>query len=127
MEAPPMSQADAPPKAKSRLPSWLEPYGHLRGLGGLIDYTLLRADATEDEIVGLCDSARRLGAATVCVNGFWAPLCAHRLAGSSIGVVAVVGFPLGAVTTMIKAAEARLAVLDGVAEIDMVMAVGLAK
>jgi deoxyribose-phosphate aldolase len=109
------------------LPPWLQPHGHLRGLAGLVDATLLRPEATGADIHQLCDDAAEVGAAFVCVNGAWVRRCVQRLRGSSTRVVSVVGFPLGAAPTMIKAAEARLAVLDGASEIDVVMALGLVK
>ncbi|MEP6571430.1 MAG: deoxyribose-phosphate aldolase [Gemmatimonadota bacterium] len=109
------------------LPPWLEPHARVRGLAGLVDVTLLRAEATAEEIDRLCETAAEVSAGYVCVNGAWIRHCVRRLRSTATRVVAVVDFPLGAGTTMIKAAEARLAVLDGAAEIDMVMPLGLAK
>jgi deoxyribose-phosphate aldolase len=93
----------------------------------MIDHTLLRADATHDDIVALCDEARQHHFASVCVNGHWVPLCAARLAGSDVTVCTVVGFPLGATAAAAKALEAREAVRHGAGEVDMVLNVGALK
>ncbi len=92
-----------------------------------IDHTLLAANATRGAVDRLCDEALRYRFATVCVNGHWVPRVAERLAGSEVDVCAVVGFPLGATFPEVKAAEARQAVRDGAAEIDMVMQIGALK
>ncbi|MFZ2634811.1 MAG: deoxyribose-phosphate aldolase [Rectinemataceae bacterium] len=92
-----------------------------------IDHTLLKAVATEKAVKELCAEASSYGFATVCVNPGWVPLCVAELNGSSVGVCTVIGFPLGANTPEIKAAEARLAVMQGAREIDMVINLGKAK
>ena len=92
-----------------------------------IEHTLLRPDATRAEIETLCDEALRFGVHGVCVNGAWIALCTRRLAGTSLAVVTVVGFPLGAAAPAAKACEAHRAVADGAAELDMVIALGHAK
>ena len=92
-----------------------------------IDFTCLKADATRADIEKLCDTARRRGYANVCVNGAFVPMCAELLKGSGVGVACVVGFPLGAAATEVKAFEAAKALADGADEIDMVMAVGALK
>ena len=109
------------------LPHWLRPFAGQRGLGALVDHTLLRPEATEDEILVLAEEAIRLKLGAICVNGQWVRVAARRLDGTEVRVVAVVGFPLGASGAVTKAAETRLAVMDGAAEIDMVMSLGLAK
>lgn len=96
-------------------------------LAKLIDHTLLRCDATHDDIVALCEEARTHGFATVCVNSTWVPLCAATLTGSGVAVCSVVGFPLGAMATAAKAYEAREAVRAGATEIDMVIHIGALK
>jgi deoxyribose-phosphate aldolase len=96
-------------------------------LARMIDHTLLRPDATHDDIVALCDEARHHHFASVCVNGHWVPLCAARLSGSDVMVCTVVGFPLGAASAAAKALEAREAVRHGAAEVDMVLNVGALK
>lgn len=95
-----------------------------RRFAELIDHTLLKAEATRDDIQKLCAEARELGFAAVCVNPVWVPLSHGALAGSSVRVATVVGFPLGANEPETKAAEARLAVIEGANELDMVAALG---
>ena len=92
-----------------------------------IDYTNLKPDATRADIEELCKIAKERGYANVCVNGAYVTLCKQLLRGSGVGVACVVGFPLGASTTEVKAFEAAKAVEDGADEIDMVMAVGALK
>ena len=96
-------------------------------LAPLIDHTLLKADATSVQIEVLCDEARQYGFASVCVNPVWVPLAARRLAGSPVRTCTVVGFPLGATSTMAKACEAETALREGAQEVDMVLAIGSAK
>ncbi|MCL4227974.1 MAG: deoxyribose-phosphate aldolase [Myxococcales bacterium] len=96
-------------------------------LAKLIDHTLLRPDATRDDILALCDEARTHRFASVCVNTHWVPLCRSLLAGTDVMVCAVVGFPLGAMTPTAKAYEARDAVRQGAREIDMVINLGALK
>ena len=97
------------------------------GLLRMIDHTLLRADATAANIERLCDEAREWGFGAVCVNSRFVALAARLLAGSSVAVCSVVGFPLGAMDSRAKAAEASLALEDGASELDMVIAIGAAK
>ncbi len=92
-----------------------------------IDYTNLKPDATRADIEELCKIAKERGYANVCVNGAYVALCKQLLRGSGVGVACVVGFPLGASTTEVKAFEAAKAVEDGADEIDMLMAVGALK
>ncbi len=96
-------------------------------LARLIDHTLLRAYATEVDIRELCQEAAQYGFATVSVNPAWASYCAKQLAGAGVGVCVCVGFPLGANTSNIKVEEARDAVRNGAAEIDMVINIGAVK
>jgi deoxyribose-phosphate aldolase len=96
-------------------------------IAGMIDHTMLSAVSTEAEIVRICDEAKKYGFATVCVNPYWVPLVARELAGSKVGVTTVIGFPLGASRTEIKAAEAEDAISAGATEIDMVLNVGALK
>jgi deoxyribose-phosphate aldolase len=91
-----------------------------KDLAGRIDHTLLKADATSEQIVRLCEEAKEYGFCAVCVNGRWVSLAADRLAGTTVKVAAVAGFPLGADTTTIKVAQAKEAVRNGADEIDMV-------
>jgi deoxyribose-phosphate aldolase len=109
------------------LPPWLAGESGARGIGRLIDYTLLRPEATATEIDRLCEEGRAAGVIAVCVNGGWVDRCVAMLRGSGVRVASVVGFPLGAGSRRAKAAEAALAVADGAAELDMVMPIGVAK
>jgi deoxyribose-phosphate aldolase len=96
-------------------------------LARMIDHTALKPETTEADIRQLCDEAGRYCFASVCVNPSWVPLAAELLRGSPVLVCTVVGFPLGATQTVIKAAEAEAAVRDGAGEIDMVLHVGMLK
>ena len=96
-------------------------------LGKLIDHTLLKPEATRDEVVKLCEEAKQHRFASVCVNTTWVPLCKALLSGTDVMVCAVVGFPLGAMTPTAKAYEAREAVRQGAKEIDMVINIGALK
>jgi deoxyribose-phosphate aldolase len=96
-------------------------------LAGLIDHTLLRPDATPDDLRTLCEEARRYEFASVCVNSSNVSRCKALLGGSPVKVCAVVGFPLGAMSPGAKAFEAREAVRCGAEEIDMVMNIGAMK
>ncbi|MFH1149377.1 MAG: deoxyribose-phosphate aldolase [Actinomycetota bacterium] len=93
----------------------------------LIDSTLLRPEATRDEIVSLCEEALSYGFAAVCVNSCYAQTVGRLLAGSGVKTCVVVGFPLGAAATEAKACEARYALDVGTEEVDLVMNVGALK
>jgi len=92
-----------------------------------IDHTLLKPEATREEIVKLADEARRYGFATVCVNSAYVGTVARILAGSKTIPIAVVGFPSGAALPSAKAFEAREAIRCGAREIDMVINIGALK
>jgi len=89
-----------------------------------IDHTLLKPEATAGDIRRICEEALEYTFASVCVNPYWVPLVASALKNSAVKVCTVVGFPLGASATAIKAAETRQALQDGAHEIDMVLNVG---
>ena len=93
-------------------------------LNKYIDHTILKANATREQVERLCDEAAEHKFASVCVNSCWVPMCAERLAGTGVNVCTVIGFPLGAMSTAGKAAEAAAAVADGADELDMVINVG---
>jgi deoxyribose-phosphate aldolase len=93
----------------------------------MIDHTLLKADATYEQIATLCDEARQHRFISVCVNPANVRRCAERLQGSDVKVCTVVGFPLGATPTEVKVFEAEQVVRDGATEVDMVMNVGALK
>jgi len=92
-----------------------------------IDHTLLKPEATPQDIDRICVEAREMGFASVCVNGLYAKRVAENLRGTNVLTCCVVGFPLGAMASSVKAAEAAQAVKDGAQEIDMVLPVGLLK
>lgn len=94
-------------------------------LAAYIDHTLLRPDATRNEIHTLCDEAMRYNFHSVCVNSMWVAECHDYLAESSVGITAVVGFPFGSSISESKVFEAALSVSQGASEIDMVLPVGL--
>ncbi len=96
-------------------------------LARFIDHTLLKPDATFDQIQLLCAEAARYGFVSVCVNPFWVATCARLLQGTGVKVCTVVGFPLGASHTATKAFETRQAVSDGATEVDMVINIGALK
>ncbi len=96
-------------------------------LAGMIDHTLLKPDATPDQIAQLCFEARKHGFASVCVNPTWVKLCAQLLQGSPVKVCTVIGFPLGASATEVKVFETHKAIEDGATEIDMVINIGALK
>jgi deoxyribose-phosphate aldolase len=96
-------------------------------LARMIDHTLLKPEATPDEVRVLCEQAREYGFATVCVNPLYVPLVAQELEGSEVGICSVVGFPLGATPTATKLAETEGALQQGATEIDMVIPIGLLK
>ena len=93
----------------------------------MIDHTLLKQDAAADQIEKLCREAVSCGFCSVCVNSSFVSLCAGLLKDTDVKVCTVIGFPLGAMSTAAKAAEAALAVKDGAQELDMVIHTGMAK
>lgn len=96
-------------------------------VAGMIDHTLLKADATEEEIRKLCDEARKYRFASVCVNPSNVALASRLLRSSGVRVCTVIGFPLGATTPTAKAIESRDAIANGATELDMVINVGALK
>ena len=96
-------------------------------LNRYFDHTLLKAEATSDQVLKLCDEALEYHFASVCVNPVFVPLAAGKLAGSDVKVCTVIGFPLGANEPAVKAMEAALAVNEGAEEVDMVINIGKAK
>lgn len=96
-------------------------------LARYIDHTLLGPDATAGDIDQLCDEADRYGFASVCINPTWVKRAANNLRGTGVPVCTVIGFPLGATTTEVKAMEARKALRDGAREVDMVINIGALK
>lgn len=91
------------------------------------DHTNLKPDATKEDICKLCEEAKQYDFASVCVNGIYTAFAKECLLGSDVKTCVVVGFPLGAMSTEVKAFETKKAVEDGADEIDMVIPVGLLK
>lgn len=96
-------------------------------IAGMIDHTILKPDATRDQIKTICEEAAKYSFASVCVNPCWVKECFDLLRGSRVKVCTVIGFPLGANTTEVKVEETKKAILDGATEIDMVINVGKLK
>jgi deoxyribose-phosphate aldolase len=93
-------------------------------IAALIDHTILKPEATRNDVVKICREARQYGFASVCINPYWVPLVKAELAGSPVKVCSVVGFPLGATSTEAKVCETAAALRAGAQEIDMVINVG---
>ncbi len=89
-----------------------------------VDHTLLKPEATRTQVESLAQEGAELKVASVCVNGLWAAVVTDALRGSGVDTCAVVGFPLGAMSERVVAAETEQARADGAAEIDMVIPVG---
>jgi deoxyribose-phosphate aldolase len=96
-------------------------------LNTYIDHTLLKPEATKEQVDKLCEEAKEYSFYSVCVNSSWVEYCAKKLRGSGVKVCAVVGFPLGAMEGRAKGYETRHAIEAGADEIDMVMNVGALK
>jgi deoxyribose-phosphate aldolase len=96
-------------------------------LNELIEHTILRGDATRDDVAKLCAEAREHKFHGVCVNPYWIPDAKRLLDGSRVRIVTVAGFPLGATLSRAKAAEAKAAVEAGADEVDMVINLGAAR
>ena len=102
--------------------------GNIPGdLARYIDHTILKANATEEQVRTLCAEALEFNFRSVCVNPTWVPLAAGLLRGSEVLTCTVVGFPLGANESAVKAMEARRAIRNGASEIDMVINIGALK
>jgi deoxyribose-phosphate aldolase len=111
----------------SRLTSQLGNIPEDPDIASMIDHTMLKPDATADQIAQLCYEARKFKFASVCVNPTHVKLCAELLQGSPVKVCTVIGFPLGASAPEVKAFEAQTALKDGATEIDMVINIGALK
>ena len=92
-----------------------------------IDHTLLKPEASVEQITRLCEEAKKFKFASVCVNAAHAGLCARLLKGSGVKVCCVVGFPLGATLSTVKAFETTQVIADGAEEVDMVLNIGALK
>ena len=100
---------------------------HVVEIAGLIDHTLLKADATKEQIKVLCEEAKQYQFASVCVNPTWVKYAVNFLQGSEVKVCTVIGFPLGANTPEVKAFETINAIENGAHEVDMVINIGALK
>lgn len=98
-----------------------------QNIAALIDHTLLKQNATKEQIEKICEEAKTYTFASVCVNPTWVNLCAKLLQDSPVKVCTVIGFPLGASTSEVKAFETKNAIENGADEIDMVINVGALK
>ena len=98
-----------------------------REVARYIDHTLLKPDATRDEILKVCEEGVRYGFASVCINPIWVREATCALRGSGVKVCTVIGFPLGSNAPDTKAYEARRAIFDGASELDMVINIGALK
>ncbi len=98
-----------------------------RDWAGFIDHTLLKPEASQEDVRKLCEEAAAYKFASVCVNPFWVKTCAQILKNSGVPVCTVIGFPLGANQTDTKVYETRRAIFDGAAEVDMVVNIGALK
>jgi deoxyribose-phosphate aldolase len=98
-----------------------------KNMANLIDHTLLKADATKDQVEVLCQEAKKHGFFSVCVNPTWIETAVELLKGSDVKVCTVIGFPLGASTSETKGFETKDAIQKGTHEVDMVINIGLLK
>ncbi|MEO1780750.1 MULTISPECIES: deoxyribose-phosphate aldolase [Enterococcus] len=96
-------------------------------LNRMMDHTLLKADATEEAVLEIIEEAKKYHFYSVCINPTWVKLAAEKLAGEPVAVCTVIGFPLGANTSEVKAYEARDAINNGADEVDMVINIGALK
>lgn len=99
----------------------------MSNIASYIDHTLLKAEATKEQIVQICKEAAQYNFASVCVNPAWVATAAKELADSTVKVCTVIGFPLGASTSETKAFETKDAIAKGAGEIDMVINIGALK
>lgn len=93
----------------------------------LFDHTILKADATKDDVLKICKEAIEYNFMSVCVNGYYTALVKEALKGSNVKVCSVIGFPLGQMSTASKVEETKQVIKDGTDEVDMVINVGALK
>jgi deoxyribose-phosphate aldolase len=99
----------------------------LASIAARIDHTLLKPEASRNDIQNLCEEAKRFGFASVCINPWYVPVAAGLLRGTNVNVCTVVGFPLGATLPQVKIHEAEESIKLGAQEIDMVINIGALK
>lgn len=93
----------------------------------MIDHTILKANASEEDVLKIIEEAKKYEFFSVCVNPYWVALASEQLAGTDVATCTVIGFPLGANTTEVKAYEAKDAISNGANEVDMVLNIGALK
>lgn len=93
----------------------------------MIDHTLLKPEATNAQIIALCEEAKQYQFKSVCINPSWVATAAASLKGTQTEICTVIGFPLGATTPAVKAFETTDAIKNGATEIDMVLNIGAMK
>jgi deoxyribose-phosphate aldolase len=96
-------------------------------IAGMIDHSLLRPEATINQVIQLCRQAKKYRFASVCVNPCYIPVCVEELKGSGVKTCAVIGFPFGATSTATKIFEVKEVLRSGADEIDMVINIGMLK
>ena len=99
----------------------------MRDIAGFIDHTILRPDASKDQVLKICQEAKKYNFASVCVNPYYVKLVDQELKDSDVKITCVVGFPLGANTSSVKEFETKEAIADGANEIDMVINIAALK
>ncbi|TFE01105.1 deoxyribose-phosphate aldolase [Jeotgalibacillus salarius] len=99
----------------------------MTSIAKMIDHTLLKPDATKEQITQLCEEAAEHGFMSVCVNPYWVKLSSELLNTTDVKVCTVIGFPLGASAAETKAFETKQAIADGATEVDMVINIGALK
>lgn len=99
----------------------------MNSIAKMIDHTLLKADATKEQVIELCNEAKQYEFASVCLNPTWVKTAAELLKGTTVKTCTVIGFPLGATTSEVKAFETKNAIENGASEIDMVINIGALK
>ncbi|MEH7391725.1 deoxyribose-phosphate aldolase [Bacillus sp. JJ1474] len=98
-----------------------------KNVAGMIDHTLLKADATKEQIEKICAEAKEYQFASVCINPAWVKFSSQLLSGTDVKVCTVIGFPLGASTPETKEFETKNAIENGATEVDMVINIGALK
>ncbi|MCM3021776.1 deoxyribose-phosphate aldolase [Heyndrickxia ginsengihumi] len=99
----------------------------MENIAKMIDHTLLKPEATEEQVTKLCEEAKQYHFASVCVNPTWVKLAYQLLKDTDVKVCTVIGFPLGATTPEVKAFETENAIANGATEVDMVINIGALK
>ncbi|WP_068675516.1 deoxyribose-phosphate aldolase [Oceanobacillus sp. Castelsardo] len=92
-----------------------------KNVAKMIDHTALKPDTTKEQIIKLCEEAKEYGFYSVCINPSWVEEASRQLEGSNVEVCTVIGFPLGASTSEVKALETKDAIQNGANEVDMVI------